>query len=60
MSDPSQESWSDNPYAPQIPYDLYFGEKATFAGILIGAILYGTPAYALVYPCSHCLLDFLF
>ena len=36
------EPFSKNPYAPKIPYDLYFREKATFAGILIGAILYGT------------------
>ena len=42
MSNSPQEPWSDGPYAPKIPYDLYFGEKATFAGILIGAILYGT------------------
>jgi len=57
MSDPSQEQpWSNDPNAPQIPHDLYFGEKATFAGILIGAILYGTSAYALVYPCSRSLL----
>jgi hypothetical protein len=34
--------WSDNPNAPKIPYDLYFEEKANFAGILIGSILYGT------------------
>jgi hypothetical protein len=27
--------------APQVPYALYFGEKANFAGTLIGAILYG-------------------
>jgi len=40
MSD--EQPWSDNPNAPQIPYDLYFGEKANFAGILVGAILYGT------------------
>jgi hypothetical protein len=41
MSDSSQKSWSDNPNAPQIPYDLYFREKATFAGEIIGAIFYG-------------------
>ena len=34
--------WSTNPYAPQIPYWLYFAEKANFAGFLIGAIFYGT------------------
>ena len=40
MSD-SQQPFSNNPYAPKIPFDLYFEEKANFAGILIGAILYG-------------------
>ena len=34
--------WSDNPNAPKIPYYLYVDEKATFAGTLIGSILYGT------------------
>lgn len=37
----SSQSWSSNPNAPQIPYSLYFAEKANFAGILIGAIFYG-------------------
>jgi len=43
MSD--QKPWSDNPNAPQIPYDLYFWEKAAFAGELIAAIFYGLPTY---------------
>ena len=38
----SQKPWSTNPNAPDIPYSLYFQEKANFAGILIGSILYGT------------------
>ena len=37
--------YSSNPYAPQIPYWLYFAEKANFAGFLIGAIFYGTPTH---------------
>jgi len=37
----SDQPWSTNPNAPQIPYDLYFGEKANFAGVLIGSMLYG-------------------
>jgi len=42
MSLDSQEHpWSDDPGAPKIPYYLYSSEKATFAGFLIGAILYG-------------------
>ena len=41
MSDSQDKPWSDNPNAPQIPYYLYFEEKADFAGVLIGSILYG-------------------
>lgn len=41
MPDPQQKPWSDNPNAPKIPYSLYVAEKADFAGILIGSILYG-------------------
>jgi len=37
----SDSSWSSNPNAPQIPYSLYFAEKANFAGILTGGIFYG-------------------
>ena len=37
----SDSSWSSNPNAPQIPYSLYFAEKANFAGILIGGVFYG-------------------
>ena len=43
MSDAQTKPWSDNPNAPKIPYDLYFAEKASFAGTLIASILYGTP-----------------
>ena len=45
MSESSQKPWSDNPNAPQIPYDLYVWEKAVFAEGFIGAILYGLPTY---------------
>jgi len=41
MSDTEQKPWSDNPNAPKIPYDVYFSEKAVFAGLLISAVLYG-------------------
>ena len=41
MSDAEGQPFSDNPNAPKIPFDLYFQEKANFAGILIGSILYG-------------------
>ena len=43
MSDAQPKSWSDNPNAPKIPYDLYFAEKASLAGTLIAAVLYGMP-----------------
>jgi hypothetical protein len=42
MSNPWGQPWSDRPYAPQIPYWVYFAEKASFAGAFIGAIFYGT------------------
>ena len=50
-------SWSDNPYAPQISYELYFIEKVSFAGPFIGAIFYGTPTYGSAYSCSPPLFD---
>ena len=43
MSDSQQNPWSNNPNAPKIPRALYLEEKATFAGTLIGSILYGAP-----------------
>lgn len=51
MTDASLKPWSDNPYAPQIPYSLYFAEKTNFAGVLIGAIFYGMPTHASLYLC---------
>lgn len=60
MSDSSEKPWSDNPYAPQIPYWLYFAEKANFAGVLIGGILYGMSTHAFIYPYLPCLLDLSF
>jgi len=41
MSTAGEKPFSDNPYAPDIPYWLYFAEKTNFAGFLIGAIFYG-------------------
>jgi hypothetical protein len=61
MSDSDQKSWSDNPYAPKIPYNLYFAEKANFAGILIGSIFYGTPKeLPLPRPSAHFLRSIYF
>ena len=36
------QPWSDNPNAPKISRAVYFDEKASFAGILIASMLYGT------------------
>ena len=41
MSNPLETPWSNHPNAPQIPLWLYLGDKGTFAGVLIGTILYG-------------------
>ena len=60
MANASGTPWSDNPYAPQIDYELYFAEKANFAGFLIGAILYGASTHLLVHPPSLYLLNPLF
>jgi hypothetical protein len=57
MSD--EQSWSDNPNAPKIPYDLYFGEKARFAGLLVGSILYGT-LIVLFFKCMTALFNPLY
>ena len=41
MSSSPEPLWSNNPNAPQIPYPLYFREKATLDETFIAAILYG-------------------
>lgn len=51
------QPWSNDPNAPQIPYELYVIEKAYFAGCLLGAMFYGTHNYAAVYPCSSGLFN---
>jgi hypothetical protein len=53
----SGHPWSNNPNAPQIPYSLYFAEKANFAGLLIGAIFYGMRTYTPTYAYSLFLFD---
>ena len=57
MADQTWTSWSDNPYAPQIPYGLYFTEKVSFSGAHVGAIVYGTPIHGSAYSRSPCLFD---
>ena len=56
MSNSPEESWSEDPNAPQIPPGLYLAEKEAFAGLLIGTVFYGTPSRASAYACSPCLL----
>jgi hypothetical protein len=59
MSNASVTPWSSNPNAPQIPYSLYFAEKSSFAGAIIGGIFYGKSICLSVNPklCSlHCLI----
>lgn len=41
MSDPGRMPWSNDPYAPQIPYRLHVAERINFTGNLISAALYG-------------------
>lgn len=50
MSASGQGPWSDNPNAPEISYHVYSYEKANFAGILIGSILYGAHSHLRVSP----------
>ena len=49
MSDSQEQWWSDDPNAPKITHVLYFREKATFAGSLIGSILYGMRGLPVAY-----------
>jgi len=42
MANTQEQSWSDDPNAPKISPTVYFEEKASFAGILIASMLYGT------------------
>lgn len=60
MSDSSGEAWSDNPNAPQIPYELYFVEKAALAGTFLAIISYGNSAPVPAHSCSHFLFDLHF
>ena len=57
MSNGSEESWSNNPNAPQISSVVYVAEKELFAGNIISGILYGTPTNAFAYLPSHYLFD---
>ena len=41
MSDSQRKSWSNNPDAPNISYDVYLNEKSDFAGLFVGSMLYG-------------------
>lgn len=63
MVDAQEQPWSDNPNAPKISHTVYFEEKASYAGILIASMLYGT--YRVFQPTRmsidvhlFCLFDF--
>jgi hypothetical protein len=51
MSDSSDQSWSNNPNAPQIPYQIHTWEKEYFSGEVLATVAYGTPSYVSAYPC---------
>ena len=61
MSDTQRHPWTDNPYAPNILYNIYLAEKGTFAGHLVSSMLYGMRKTAStstsVYPRSRYLFD---
>lgn len=50
MPNTSQKSWYDNPNAPNIPSQIYFDEKANFAGMLTCAVSYGAKTRGSIYP----------
>ena len=52
MSNSSGKPWLDGPSTPQIPHLMRFEEKTSFTGILLGAMLYGTPAHTPPPPLS--------
>lgn len=56
MSDSLAKPWSDDPYAPQLPYLLYAAEENYFIGVLISAIFYGTTTHIPTYLCLPYLL----
>lgn len=56
MSQPSEQPWSSDPNAPQIPFWLYTAEKENFAGMLLGAIFYGV-VVVLFFQCMCALFD---
>ena len=49
MSDSQEQWWPDNPNAPKITHILYLQEKATYAGSIIGSILYGMRGFLAAY-----------
>ena len=49
MSSSSEHPLLGGPYAPRIPYTEYVSEKREFAGILMGAAVYGMLTHDFVY-----------
>lgn len=52
MSNSWGKPGSNNPNAPQFPPGQHAAEKSIFAGILVGAIVYGMPPHVSLY--LHC------
>src|ERR1700733_10870778 len=50
MATSSQQPWSTNPYAPDIPHLQYLAEKEAFIGDISGSIFYGTRIYLCLCP----------
>ena len=48
----STTPWSDHPNAPQIPAWLYIADKESYAGVVVGTILYGMVFHTSTYFCS--------
>ena len=59
MSDSQEQPWSDHPNAPNISRRVYFYEKAYFAGLLIGSILYGALNAPRLRTCLSVLTSFV-
>ena len=59
MSDSQEQPWSDHPNAPNISRGVYFYEKAYFAGLFVGSVLYGAPNAPRLRTCLSVLASFV-
>lgn len=56
MSESSEQFWSNNPNAPQIPLVVHLVERGTLVGLFFTTILYGV-VVALFFRCMYALLS---